>query len=60
MYWGNGMGGWSYVLMALMMVLFWGLLITGTVLVVRNLGGDRRQAEPPSVGSDPRRRVPSA
>ena len=28
MYWGNGMDGWGYVLMVLMMVLFWGLLIT--------------------------------
>jgi hypothetical protein len=29
MYWGHGMDGWGFVLMALMMVLFWGLLITG-------------------------------
>ena len=28
MYWGNGMDGWGFVLMALTMVLFWGLLIT--------------------------------
>lgn len=54
MYWGNGMDGWGYVLMALMMVLFWGLLITGIVLVVRYLGGDRRQQAPPSDGSDPK------
>jgi putative membrane protein len=55
MYWGNGMDGWDYVLMALMMVLFWGLLITGIVLVARYLGGDRRQPAPPSDGSDPKR-----
>ncbi len=55
MYWGNGMDGWGYVLMVLMMVLFWGLLITGIVLVVRYLGGDRRQPAPPSDGTDPKR-----
>ena len=27
MYWGNGMGGWGYVLMTVSMLLFWGLLI---------------------------------
>jgi putative membrane protein len=49
------MGGWGYGLMALTMVVFWGLLITGIVLLVRYLGADRRQPAPPAGGgSDPR------
>jgi len=53
MYWGNGMSGWGYFLMALNMVLFWGLLITGIVLLVRYFGGERRQP-PPAGATDPR------
>ncbi len=44
MYWyGPGMSGWGYGLMAIGMVLFWGLVITGVVLLVRYLarGGHR-------------------
>lgn len=52
MYWyGNGMSGWGYGLMTLSMILFWGLVIYGIVLLVRYLGRDGaragRPAEPP-------------
>jgi len=52
MYWGNGISGWGYFLMALNMVLFWGVLVGGIVLLVRYMGGERR---PRAVGSDPQR-----
>ncbi|WP_347600973.1 SHOCT domain-containing protein [Acrocarpospora sp. B8E8] len=42
MYWGNGMGGWGMVLMTVSGLLFWGLIITGIVLLVRSLGGGGR------------------
>lgn len=52
MYWyEDHMSGWGYGLMTLSMVLFWGLLLTGTVLLVRWLGRDGRRspgADPPS------------
>jgi putative membrane protein len=54
MYWGNGMGGWGYVLMTVSMVLFWGTLIAGVVLLVRYLGGDRRQTASTTAGVDAR------
>ena len=43
MWWyGNGMGGWGYVLMMVSNVLFWGLIIFGAVVLVRYLArGDR-------------------
>jgi putative membrane protein len=53
MYWGNGMGGWGYVVMTVSMLLFWGLLIVGVVLLVRYVGADRRQPPPPTPASDP-------
>ncbi|HEX7747012.1 MAG TPA: SHOCT domain-containing protein [Micromonosporaceae bacterium] len=34
----HGMGGWGYVLMALNILLFWGLVITGVILLIRYLG----------------------
>jgi putative membrane protein len=44
MYWnGNDIGGWGYVLMAISMVLFWGAVITGIVLLVRSFGANSRQ-----------------
>jgi putative membrane protein len=55
MYWGNGMGGWGYLMMALNLVLFWGLIITAVVLLVRFMGGDRRVLVPTNVGTDPHR-----
>ena len=38
MWWPNGgMSGGAWVVMAVGMVLFWGLIITGTVLLIRTL-----------------------
>jgi len=56
MYWGSGMGGFGYLFMAVSMLLFWGLLIAGVVLLVRYVGGDRRPVPPaaPVTGPDPR------
>lgn len=43
MFWnGNDIGGWGYALMAIGMVLFWGAVITGIVLLVRSLGSNSR------------------
>lgn len=61
MYWGdNGMSGGDYVLMAASMILFWGLVISGIVLLVRYLGTN---GSPCPVDSSPvlrRRYWPSA
>ncbi len=39
MYWyNNDPGGWGYALMIIGMVLFWGALITGVILLVRSVG----------------------
>lgn len=46
MFWyGNGMGGWGYGLMALSMLAFWGLVILVIVALVQYLA---RGAQPPS------------
>ncbi|WIX98032.1 SHOCT domain-containing protein [Amycolatopsis mongoliensis] len=38
MFWyGNGMNEWGYVLMTVSMVLFWGLVILGIVVMIRYL-----------------------
>ena len=42
MHWYGDLGGWGYLMMALNMVLFWGLVITGIVLLARYLGAGRR------------------
>ncbi|WP_405862610.1 SHOCT domain-containing protein [Streptomyces sp. NBC_00090] len=50
MFWyGDGMSGWGWFAMSAGMVLFWGLLITVAVMLLRTLG---RPAERPS-GSRP-------
>lgn len=43
----DGDGGW-WVLMALGMILFWGLVITGIVWLVRELGSHRHSAAAPN------------
>ena len=48
MYWGYGMNGWGYLTMALSTVAFWGVLITGIVLLVRYLGSGYRSRRPPT------------
>lgn len=57
MYWyGNGIGGWGYALMAIGMALFWGAVIFGIVALVRygrRDGPQRREpAEPPAPGPE--------
>jgi putative membrane protein len=42
-WYGTGMSGWGYVLMIANMVLFWGLIIGGVVMLVRYLGRPGRQ-----------------
>jgi putative membrane protein len=54
MYW-YGPNGWGIALMALSMVVFWGLVIAGVVLLVRWLSSDRRAPVPPPQADDPRR-----
>ena len=45
MYWyGSGMSGWGYGLMTVSMILFWGAVIFGIVLLVRYFG---RSGQPP-------------
>ncbi len=44
MYYGDHMSGWGWGLATIGMVAFWGLLITGIVLLVRYMG---RSGEPP-------------
>ncbi len=50
MHWyGSGIGGWEYALMAIGMALFWGAVILGIVALVRYGGPRRREpAEPPA------------
>lgn len=49
MYWGYG-SGWGYLVMAVSMVLFWGLVIGGIVWAVRATTGPRASG----AGPDPR------
>lgn len=51
MFWyGNGMGGWGYGLMAFSSVLVWALVIVAIVLVVRHF---TRAGQPPGTFSQP-------
>ena len=43
-WYGNGMNGWGYGLMTISMLLFWALVITGIVVVVRYLSSHGRPA----------------
>lgn len=50
MYWyGNGMGGWGYVLMTVTTVLFWALVIAGVIALIRYLS--RRPGDTGTAGS---------
>jgi len=55
MYWyGSGMSGWGYALMTVSMVLFWGAVIAGIVLLVRHFGRSGQQTlAPPSQPASP-------
>ncbi|MBX9427020.1 SHOCT domain-containing protein [Streptomyces lateritius] len=49
MFWyGDGMNGWGWFAMSAGMVLFWGLLITGAVMLFRAL--DRARERPRGFG----------
>ena len=48
---GGGWGWGAWLFMAVMMVLFWGAVVTGIVMVVR-YGRDRHGAPPPTPGGD--------
>jgi putative membrane protein len=51
MYWyGSGMSGWGYALMTVSMVLFWGAVIFGIVMLVRYFG---RSGQPPAEPRSP-------
>ena len=50
---GNSMNGWGYAFMPFSMLLFWALVITAIVLLVRHLGGPQGpniQSEQPKQG----------
>lgn len=42
MMYGYGMGGWGFLAMVISSLLFWGLLITGIVVLVRHFGAGGR------------------
>jgi putative membrane protein len=43
-WWGPGTSGWGYALMSVSMVLFWGLVILGIVVLVRFLARPSQSA----------------
>jgi putative membrane protein len=49
MMWGYDVGWGAWLAMSVMMILFWGLVIAGIVVLVRQLGGTRDGSRP---GSD--------
>jgi len=51
MHWGYG-SGWGYLLMAVSMIVFWGLVIGAIVLVVRSTTRTESSA-PPATGPGP-------
>jgi hypothetical protein len=53
MIWGNGMSGWAMTLMGLSNLLFWGLLITGIVLLVRRPDRSTSARGPAGAGPTP-------
>ncbi|WP_072810854.1 SHOCT domain-containing protein [Rhodococcus zopfii] len=54
MFWyGDGMGGWGYVLMTVAMVLFWALVVVGLVMLVRAMSPGPQPGPPPAPGPTP-------
>ncbi|MDQ0664113.1 putative membrane protein [Arthrobacter ulcerisalmonis] len=45
--WNDGMGLWGYVLMSISMVMVWGAIITGIVLLARSLRAPSPHTQPP-------------
>ena len=53
-WYGGGMSGWGYALGTISLVLFWGAVIAGIVLLVRHLGRSGQQPPaPPSLPATP-------
>ena len=56
MWWyGSGMGAWGYALMAISMVLFWGVLIVIVVALIRYFGRGGQQEAGQTEPSSPER-----
>jgi len=53
--WGDGMGGWGIVLMTVSTLLFWGLVIAGTVVLVRYTDRGGPQGGPIDATATPQR-----
>jgi putative membrane protein len=54
MYWyGSGMGGWGYALMAVSMLLFWVLIVGAVVALVRYLTAGRADRATPTTQNAP-------
>jgi len=53
MYWGNGMGGWSMLLMSVSGLLFWVLIIAGVVMLVRHVGSGGQGGSAPAQAPTP-------
>ena len=52
MYWyGSGMSGWGYALMTVSLILFWGAVVFGIVMLVRSFG---RGSQPPAATQAPK------
>lgn len=45
MWWSYGWGGWDWIWMAAMMVLFWGGVVVLAVWAIRALAGPRRDGD---------------
>ncbi len=53
MYYGDHMSGWGWALAGVGMVVFWGLVITGIVLLVRYAGQSSQQPDQPPTRPTP-------
>jgi putative membrane protein len=53
MYWGTGMGGWGMLLTTIGGLMFWGLIITGIVVLVRSSGRGALFGPPAGQASTP-------
>ena len=59
MYWyGDHMSGWGYGLGVLSMILFWGVLITAVIILVRYISRHRRPERPAQRPASPDAPVP--
>ena len=60
MYWySSGMSGWGYALMTISLILFWGVVIFGIVMLVRYAGrSGQPAAAPPSPPTPASRQSP--